>query len=762
MRGRRMLLVAALVVSCLRAGALPVRVAIDWPTGTPPSTLAHAHIHAVWTAGPANKSAPTGVEAEAGPDGVVLNLADGVWQVQASAPGYWSQGAQVAVAGSAPASVRLALWPAASLHGEILGAEGEMPPDSLEVRLSAIPGSPTDSTAPQPSALRPSSPSRAELHCPTTKATWNCLGPAGLFDVEVQAAGYTPRYQWGVTLKAAESIDLGRTELRRTASVFGRVVRKDGSNPPGPCHATLQPDVERRGGPEPDQESAPAGEASVSVPLSRSGYFQFVGVRPGRHVLAIECQGASGFRELIVQADSETRIDPPMPLEELTLDIAVTPKVDPAGLPWQLTVYATAPRLRLIADKAPTSGDGRWVRRGLMAGSYRVAVSSSDGTLWPQQFFDLNEGSRPLSLRLAFVLVAGRVLLGTEPLRARLVFLNETGGEPVTLSSDDAGHFQGTLPVEPGLQGTSWTVDAHSTQPPINRRLVGVNVPSTARGARALLELDVPLIAVHGIVVSDQGQQQRGVPVTLEDSSKVRTTAATDDAGSFEIPELPPGNYTAVAESGDGVSERTPLEVIDGTESELKLVLSPTRRVPFYVVSSDGPVEDAAVQVWIAPGVPRSFTHTDRDGRFEVKLPRGTSEVGLTIGAPGYALKLARVAVPSEVDPSPDANKINLSPSGGTLELDLKPPGRSLESSITPYLVHNGAVEFAGRLATWGTDRASGDGSGEVEAIEPGVYALCLVADPAELAALWQGKVPPDKCRADSVVQGRTLTLSPQ
>ena len=83
------------------------------------------------------------------------------------------------------------------------------------------------------------------------------------------------------------------------------------------------------------------------------------------------------------------------------------------------------------------------------------------------------------------------------------------------------------------------------------------------------------------------------------------------------------------------VSERTPLEVVDGTESDLKLVLSPSKRIAFYVVSSDGPVEDAAVQVWIAPGVPRSFTRTDRDGRFEVKLPRGTSEVGLTIGAPG-------------------------------------------------------------------------------------------------------------------------------
>jgi hypothetical protein len=763
MPGQKLLVAAALLVCGSQARAIPVHVTLDWPSGMPASAPVRTRIQAVWTAGPAGGSVPAAVEAESGPDGMILDLSEGVWQVRASAPGFWNQGTQVAVAHQMPTSVRLALWPAATLHGEIVTSEGETPPDAFEVQLNAVAAPGDDLTAQQASVARPApSPSRADLHCRIDKRSWSCLGPAGLFDVKLEAAGYTPRYVWGANLRAAATTDLGRTDLRHSPSVFGRAARKDGSNPPGPCRATLQPDVERRSGPGSDPEHAPAGEASISVPLSRSGSFQIVGVQPGRHVLSVECQGASGFRELIVQTDGETRIDPPMPLEELTLDIAVTPKADPAGKPWQLTVDATAPRLRRIADNATTSTDGRWTRHGLLAGVYRVAIKSSDGTLWPQQYLDLSEGSKPVSLRLAFVQVAGRVLLGADPLRARLVFLNEAGGEPVALSSDDAGNFQGLLPVEPGVQGTSWTVDAHASDPPINRRLVDVNVPSVAAGTKARLELELPTIAVHGTVVSQDNQPQRGVQVTLEDSSKVRTTVATDDVGSFDIPELASGKYTAVAESGDGVSELTPLEVVDGTESELKLVLSPSRRVPFYVVSNDGPVSDAAVQVWIAPGVPKSFTRTDRDGRFEVRLPRGAAEVGLTIGAPGYAMKLTRIAVPSDSDPSPDKGKVILSASAGTLELDLKPPGATLEAPITPYLVHNGAVEYAGRLTTWGTDRPSGGGSGEVEAIEPGVYALCLVADPAELTALWQGKLPPDKCRTDSVEQGRTLALSPQ
>ena len=61
----------------------------------------------------------------------------------------------------------------------------------------------------------------------------------------------------------------------------------------------------------PTQKSAPDGKTSFSVSLNQRGYFQFVGVPPGKHVLAVECPAASAVRELRVQADKETRIDPP-------------------------------------------------------------------------------------------------------------------------------------------------------------------------------------------------------------------------------------------------------------------------------------------------------------------------------------------------------------------------------------------------------------------------------------------------------------------
>ena len=146
MFGRGVLLAAALAVCGSQATALPVRVAFDWPAGRPASP-SRARVQAVRTAGLTEAGVP--VEAEAGPDGVVLDLGEGVWQVRTEARGYWSPGAEVAVGRQAPASVRLALWPAASLHGEILTAEGDPLPRDLDVRLSAVPAAAGETTAPR-------------------------------------------------------------------------------------------------------------------------------------------------------------------------------------------------------------------------------------------------------------------------------------------------------------------------------------------------------------------------------------------------------------------------------------------------------------------------------------------------------------------------------------------------------------------------------------------------------------------------------------
>jgi len=544
------------------------------------------------------------------------------------------------------------------------------------------------------------------------------------------------------------------------ASVSGRAIRKDGSNPTGPCRAMMRAEMDRRGAPDDGAEGMPNGKTTLSVPVNKSGDFHFAAVPNSKYVLTVECASASAVRELDLQPGEETRIDPPLLLEDLTLEVVVTPKSDPDGHPWQLTVDATMPRLRRIANNATTSADGHWARRGMVAGNYRVNISTSDGKPWLQRFFNLSSESGPLRLRLPSMQLSCEVRLSTKPVQARLIFHNEAGGEPVMLTSDGNGFFQGRVPVTPGVEETNWTVEARATNPPISRRVTGISVPTIGETS-AWLDLTLPLFAVHGTVVSEAGKPQSNVEVTFEEiSSGAKASTATDDAGAFELQDLTPGKYTAVAESLDGVSEPTAFQVAEGAESELKLIFNSSERVPFYIISNQGPVADAAVQVWISPGAPHWFTHTDQNGYFEVKLPPGITEVGLTVGTQGYALKMIRLQV-SRDEGNRNANTVTLDTSGGTLVLDLQPPGHVSDSSITPYLVHNGAVETVGTIVGLSTNKTDvGPGPSVIESIEPGVYSICLVRDPGELSAFWFGASPSNRCRTGSVEQGETSTLS--
>lgn len=763
--GRRLLPVVALVFIWAQAAAVPVHVTLAWSSGTPLSVRANVSIRAVRVAGAGESGAP--VEADAGANGAVLNLGQGMWQVQASVPGFWTQGAQVAISRDAPADVRLMFWPAASLGGKIISAEGESLPPVLEVQLSAaqpVAGKVADEQA---SLLqRPQGPSHAKLQCQINAGAWSCLGPAGLFDVRLEASGYAPRYEWGVNLTSSQSTDFGRTELRRTASVFGQAVRKNESDPTGPCRATLEPDMARHAPSESDRESevGPDAKTRFSVPLNQRGYFQIVGVPPGRYALFVGCAAASVFRELRVQADSETRIDPPLLLEALNLDISVVPKTDPAGQPWRIVLDETAPHFLRIANEVAVTADGHWTRRGLMQGNYRVTLRGSDGASWLQQYFDLNKSTGILSLRVGSVSVSGRVMMSAHPVRARLIFTNDNGGQSATLVSDDGGRFQGLLPVTAATEQSSWTVEAHVVQPPVTQHLLNVSVHASG-GASTWLDLDLPVVPVHGSVVSANGKPQPNAQVTLQDSSGARSTTGTDSAGNFEMLDLPPGRYTATADSYDGSSDHIQVEVTEAG-TELKLVLNPYKRTSFSVVSSQGPVADATVQVWIAPGVPRAFVRTDENGRFDVSLPPGTTEVGLTIGAPGYAIKLIRLPISSGSDESSDPHTINLDAAAGTLVLNFHVPGRPMDDSAMLYLVHKGAIQDARTIAGWGSDQAGADNNANgtvpvtVDAIEPGDYALCVITDPSQLAAIWSGASPSDRCNKGSLDEDETLTLS--
>lgn len=765
MSSRSVWIATVLALCAMRIHGLPVRLNFDWPSSTPPSSSIRVHIYAARMAGAEASAAP--LQTDSGPDGIVLDLEPGVWLVQAFAPGFWTEGAEIN-AGGQMSGAQLTFWPATSLMGEVTPAPGETLPRAIDIKLNSHQTPATQDKAAQAS-LPQRNPAHAELICPISSGKWSCAGPAGVFDVRIDAEGYAPRYVWDVNLKPGENSDLGKTQLQRVLSVFGRAVRKDGSAPQGPCRAILLPDAERGGGPgaaEPD--NPPPDEQSFAVPLSQQGYFQVVGTMQGNHSVTVACPAASGFALVKVQSSGETRMDP-MTLEELTLDFAISPKLDPEGKPWKLTIDVTAPRLRRIADFSDAADDGHWTRHGLMAGSYRVAVSSSDGMQWLKQDFDLRPDIGPFALHLASVRVAGKVLLNGLPVKARLEFSDEDGGDPVILNSDLSGRYVGLLPIASDAKDTSWIMVAHVAHPETTRKLSDLLVPRVPEGKTVPLDLELPNMPVRGVVVSEDGKPQKGAQVTFKSDGGYQTATSSDDLGSFEMADLSPGRYTATAQSDYGVSDPTPFTVTDTSENKLKLIMHPNLHIPFYVVAKDQePIADAAVQLWIAPGIPQAFGHTNRDGRYDATLPPGTAEVGLTVGAADYAVNLVKMPVsstpqPNQSDPSQNQNSVTLHTDGGSLVLNYEPAEGTLDRSAALYLAHNGTIVDARTLAGWGTDQSgtNENGPAEVELIEPGDYALCVVTDPSQLADLWQGNTPKDRCSSGTVKQGQVLTLSP-
>lgn len=774
MFGRSALIGAVVALCGISAWAVPVHLSFAGPSGQSLPAATRVRIYAARMVGDSATAVP--IESDAGPDGAVLNLGEGVWEVQALAAGYWSQGAEITVSGAA-ANAQIAFWPASYLQGEVTVGQGGTAPQALHIRLSATAASSGSAAAAPPSGQPGQTPASAELNCPVSGGKWSCVGPAGVFDARLAADGYAPVYDWAVNLKPGASTNLGQTQLQTALSVFGRAVSPDGSNPPGPCLATLVPYAVRSFGPGPQVENPPPDEKTYTVPVNEQGYFQVVGVMPGHHLLFVECLAASGLTPVQVAPDGETRLDSPLVLQDVTLKISVSPTTDPAGKPWQLTVVATAPRIRGIADGAPVSANGAWIKNGLMAGSYRVFVRDSDGMEWLRQDFELSANSKPLALKLASVKVAGKVTLSGEPVKATLSFSNQAGGDPITLKSDDNGNFAGRLPITAGAEESVWDVEADVDHPETVRHLKGVDVPTMPDGQSASLDLELPSIPLQGSVVTPDGQPQASAQVTVKNlGTGYQTATRTGGDGSFEIEDLPPGNYDAVARSSYGVSDPKEFSVADSSQNKVKLILNPYVHASFYVLSSGkDPISDAAVQVWVAPGVPHAFVKTDQNGRFQVSLAPGTNEVGLTVGASDYDISLTKMSVatpppdsngdnqPSQPDGPTDQNTITLDTNGGTLMLNFEPADGTLDRSAMLYLVHNGSIADARTLAGWGTDQAGSDSQGpeEVDGIEPGEYSLCVVMNPSQMALLWQGQAPKQTCATGSVKAGQTLTLTP-
>lgn len=636
-------------------------------------------------------------------------LAEGVvWQVELSGFGIW---AAPAVLAAGDGELRLELWPTGRIGGMLLPPQDSRPPREVRLRFQ--------SSRRLPTALLPA----GTVACPVEHTTFTCVVPAAAdLDLRVKAERYVSRFFWHRRVAADGDLWLGPVPLVRGASLLGWVV-DEGGRPPGPDDrlvVALSPDAPG------DPEEAPDGGAGETTKVDAQGFFQFVGVLPGRYVATAKASGGRSAESpaLTVVADRDAELIEPLVLRPpLEAVVQVSPPLDPEGGAWRVEVQpAGGSAGRPRTGRTDASGTARL--SGLRAGRYLVVVRDTEGRRLHVDEVDLEAGRPHLDVTIDRIPVAGRVLLGDQPLAAQVTLGGRSGAVSLRVRSDDEGRFEAWVPHE-GL----WRVDVAASEPPVLRRLVDVPIERAAGQRVARVDLRLPDTLLEGEIVDAEGR-----PVDAATLLVVQVPASEPivdrrvRSGRFRLRGLAPGTYRLEAVAGpfDRQVRSGSVDVVldeAAPYAHARLVLAPPLEVAGRVTGAWGAVPGAEIFARPLDQPPQNLgisAVSDFEGRFELRLPAGTTRVDLLVMAPGYALlPLSSVAVQSGRPLS-----IRVDEAGGDLLLDLDRP---LDQWPHPTFESQGGAISSSMLAEW-VRRNSAPTGGDVVLIPrlpPGFYRVC-------------------------------------
>ncbi len=634
-------------------------------------------------------------------------ISNGAWMIEVVAPGYWHQPEVVQVSGKQ--TVKFNLWPAATLSGHIKVGKGEVAPSEYSIRFQSSPSVPADDR------VRP-----IEVKCPVKDGAWSCEVPAGLLDLRLHATHYINEYRWSLRVVAGETKDLGTLSLRRGSSVLGFTKPAPGiKQADAPTIVTLQPlsfDADR---------TSRQGARTLSAEANDRGFFSLEGVPPGDYTIVAQRKNLiSPPHPVRVLLDSQVELTDPLVMHPpRSVDLHVSPEIDPSGKPWHIRLFSEPQlggRVDLVADDS-FSREGAWHHTGLRASQYTVQLRSSNGATWLTQPIVLPDDSNAVNLDIPLIDVRGTLKLGSSPLAATLYFGGESGGTSVQLESNDKGEFRGVLPKHDG----PWNeVSVIGKSPNVKRTLRDVRVELENEGTTGRLDLVLPSTYVTGDVVDSAGKRVSRAMVNVQsDTREPLLQVLVEKDGTFEIHGLPPG--TVVFQAAGYMAESKPVElkIVEDEPSEIHLALGSNALLVGRVLSTIGPVAGAqvgAVPTDTQPLVVAPVT-TNANGEFSCPLSPGTSEVDLSVQAPGFAYKMFHLKV------TDGPIEIPVDQAGGTLIVD-SPDFDGVDLATLPYLIHNGArraLPYIGRPAFEKIDHGYRI---KVSMLERGQYQVCIGA----------------------------------
>ncbi|HEX6901417.1 MAG TPA: carboxypeptidase-like regulatory domain-containing protein [Thermoanaerobaculia bacterium] len=678
----------------------------------------------------------------------LLKLRPGRWELSAGAPGHWGNPVALELT-EKPATVTLDLWPAGFIEGGFIEDSRVEPPQEMVAFFRPAPGG-AGSDLPQP----------AKVNCPVDKGLWKCTVPAGTLDIRFQAAGFVPRYLWGLQVTPGETTRPGRLELRQGSSVLGWVVTADRSPLKPGTMVSLRPRVS---GDVRDQvERQRLASLRFEATINPKGFFQIDGIPAGAYIVEVRHEGfAPATASVRVLPGEVTEVtNPPLLLDSpKVLEVFVDPPVGPGDQPWTLKLQrfdGDSSRVTTEAEGAVQPG-GLWKKEGVAPGRYLLRINHQGNTWWMDEV-RVEQSPVLVQVNLEAVKVKGTVHLGKKPLAAALLFGGRWGAVRIEARSDERGRFEALLP-----RAGAWSVGVSSSEPAVEREFSKIIVEPKPQTDTAEVHLKLPNTLLRGVVRREGGEPAAKAIVTVMNQGEVwegPVQVWADEEGRFEMRGLLPGQIVLEADVGQDIfAEPVTMDLREDVEDQSVILFArPQMKLSGMVVSSIGPVAGARVKAAPA-GLPYSTIGTvtsNAEGRFELRLPPKTQEILLSVGAPGFAFRMLRIPVPES-----RTLNLGLEQLAGTLVIERTVPIDFGDiNSGTLYLLRGGSIEPLTTLLSWAA--LSGAPRDEtrfiIPGLEPGDYKVCW-ATPSERTALEYGLIPPGACASGSVQANGELTL---
>lgn len=653
------------------------------------------------------------------------------WRLKLELKGCWA--APVEVAGSTrPVTVRFELKPLTRFRFRPTGMTAEELARSLEASFRMTP------------KLRElvQREGRGKFEhvvlCERREAALECEVPAVAIDLRLSLAGFAPIYIWNRAFMPGRTEDLGALRFQAGGSISGWVgieVRNERSDT---CTASALPSL--RGAPS-NRFLVQRESMQSTSDVARDGFFQVASLAAGEYELRIMCSsgGSATEQEIVVSAGTETFLTGLVSLAwPARVEAVITPPQSPSSRPWDVELIRDVSADGVIAEstvKRTAREDGGVDLGEVDPGRYALRVLQ-DASVWTEEplVIEAGDGNRLVPIEIPVVQVEGTIRLGKAPIRAELMF-GEQSVPRVGFVSDEEGAFEGFLPRE-----GSWKVGVHllgESGAGSDLRKIEVEVRSR-EGRPTRLEIVLPDTRVAGIVQTREGAPVNGARVSVwkQDGpgQRLLATGESDRDGRFLLRGLPEGAARVEAQTADGASsEATAIEIVEGSEAPpLVLIVERRQRLRGFVYSNGAAVVGASITIWPRALLTLNASRggTDQAGRYEMLA--GPGSVDFLVSAPGIGLKMGRVDLGPKAEAELD---LVLSPVAGMLRLEIdaekREPMTIRDALMTMVLIHAGAQLPLLELIPYAIQRDA-ENVLIFPLVEAGSYSLCSNAGACE------------------------------